>query len=288
MPSGAGMSVRARNGKAAAESAGEELSHAEQVEPFAGDPDFMASLARGLAVIRAFAGRPPGGSSIAEISLRTGIPRSAVRRCLHTLAKLGYVAAEGRRYTLRPKVLSLGAAYASSTTLTMAAQRYLDHVSSTVRESCSLSVLDEGEILYLIRSATSTRIMSVDLRPGSRLPAYCTSMGRVLLAHLPPAELRTYLQRTRLVGHTDRTLTSRDRLVQALEAVRKGGYAVVDQELELGLRSIAVPVHDAAGRVVAAMNVGTQAARVPLREMERRFLRPLQAAAAELGLLLRA
>jgi IclR family transcriptional regulator, pca regulon regulatory protein len=282
-----GARVRARNGKAAAEGAGEEVRHAEQVEPFAGDPDFMASLARGLAVIRAFSGRTAGASTIAELSLRTGIPRSAVRRCLHTLGKLGYVAAEGRRYSLRPKVLSLGAAYASSTTLTTAAQRYLDQVSGAVRESCSLSVLDEGEILYLIRSATSVRIMSVDLRPGSRLPAYCTSMGRVLLAHLPPPELRAYLQRTRLAAHTDRTITTRDRLVQALEAVRKNGYALVDQELELGLRSIAVPVHDAAGAVVAAMNVGTQAARVPMREMERRFLRPLQAAAAELGLLLR-
>lgn len=286
MVSGTGARMRARNGKAA-EAAGEAASHAEQVEPFAGDPDFMASLARGLAVIRAFGGRPAGGSSIAELSLRTGIPRSAVRRCLHTLSKLGYVATEGRRYSLRPRVLSLGAAYASSTTLTTAAQRFLDQVSGAVRESCSLSVLDEGEILYLIRSATSARIMSVDLRPGSRLPAYCTSMGRVLLAHLPPPELRAYLQRTRLVAHTDKTITTRDRLLQALEAVRKNGYAVVDQELELGLRSIAVPVHDAAGQVVAAMNVGTQAARVPLREMERRFLRPLQSAAAELGLLLR-
>jgi IclR family pca regulon transcriptional regulator len=278
-------SVKARNARPA--HAGEETSHAEQVEPFAGDPDFMASLARGLAVIRGFGGRPAGGASIAELSLRTGIPRSAVRRCLHTLSRLGYVAAEGRRYSLRPRVLSLGAAYATSTTLTVAAQRFLDQVSAAVRESCSLSVLDEGEILYLIRSASSTRIMSVDLRPGSRLPAYCTSMGRVLLAHLPPAELRTYLQRTRLVAHTDRTVTTRDRLLQALEAVRRNGHALVDQELELGLRSIAVPVHDAAGRVVAAMNVGTQAARVPLREMERRFLRPLQSAAGELGLLLR-
>jgi IclR family transcriptional regulator, pca regulon regulatory protein len=264
-----------------------EPSHAQAVEPFVGDPDFMASLARGLAVIRAFAGPHQGGATIAELSLRTGIPRSAVRRCLHTLAQLGYVAAEGRRYSLRPKVLSLGAAYASSTTLTGSAQRFLDQVSGAVRESCSLAVLDEGEILYLIRSATAARIMSVDLRPGSRLPAYCTSMGRVLLAHLPAAELRAYLQHTRLAAHTDRTLTSREKLAQALEAARRSGYAVVDQELELGLRSIAVPVRDAAGRVVAAMNVGTQAARVPLREMEKRFLAPLQSAAAELGLLLR-
>ena len=278
--------MRARNSKEGG-GAAEELSHAEEVEPFAGDPDFMASLARGLAVIRAFAGSPPGGATIAELSLKTGIPRSAVRRCLHTLAQLGYVAADGRRHALRPKVLSLGAAYSSSATLSTAAQRFLDQLSEAVRESCSLAALDEGEILYLLRSATSTRIMSVDLRPGSRLPAYCTSMGRVLLAALPPAELRSYLQHTRLVAHTDRTITSRERLTQVLEAVRRDGRAVVDQELELGLRSIAVPVRDAAGRVVAAMNVGTQAARVPLREMERRFLAPLRRAAAELGPILR-
>jgi len=263
-----------------------EGKDAQETESFAGDPDFMASLARGLSVIRAFAAPPHGGGTIAELSLRTGIPRSAVRRCLLTLARLGYVAAEGRRWSLRPKVLSLGAAYASSATLTTAAQRYLDQVSAMVRESCSLSVLDEGEILYLLRSATAARIMSVDLRPGSRLPAYCTSMGRVLLAHLPAAELRAYLQRTRLVAYTERTITNRERLSQALEAVRRSGFALVDQELELGLRSIAVPVHDAGGRVVAAMNVGTQAARVPLREMEKRFLSPLKAASAELGLLL--
>jgi IclR family pca regulon transcriptional regulator len=274
--------MRARNGRAAAG----EAADTGAGEAIAGHPDFMASLARGLSVIRAFAGSPDG-ATIAELSLRTGIPRSAVRRCLVTLAHLGYAAAEGRRHVLRPKVLSLGAAYASSASLTTAAQRYLDQVSSQVRESCSLSVLDEGEILYLVRSATAGRIMSVDLRPGSRLPAYCTSMGRVLLAHLSPAELRAYLQRTRLAAHTDRTITTREKLLEALEAVRRSGFGLVDQELELGLRSIAVPVRDAAGRVLAAMNVGTQAARVPLREMERRFLPALRAAAAELGLLLR-
>jgi IclR family transcriptional regulator, pca regulon regulatory protein len=260
---------------------------AAQPVGFAGDPDFMASLARGLAVIRAFAGQPPGGHTIAELSLRTGIPRSAVRRCLYTLERLGYAAVDGRRFVLGPKVLSLGAAYATSTTLTAAAQRFLDQVSARVHESCSLATLDEGEILYLIRAASGQRIMSVDLRPGSRLPAYCTSLGRVLLAHLAPAELRAYLARTRLVPHTERTVTSRERLLQLLEGIRRVGFAVVDQELELGLRSIAVPVRDGAGRVVAAMNVGTQAARVPLRELERRFLPPLDAAAADVGLVLR-
>ena len=256
----------------------------------AGDPDFRASLARGLAVMRAFgvqAGEG-GGRTISQLSRETGIPRSAVRRCLHTLERLGYVAAEGRAFSLRPKVLSLGAAYAAGRSPSGAAQKLLDQVSAAVKESCSLAVLDEGEILYLLRAATSVRIMSIDLRVGSRLPAYCTSMGRALLAHLPPAELRAVLARTRLVAHTEKTVTTRERLLAALEAVRRSGFALVDQELELGLRSIAVPVRDPAGRVIAALNVGTQAARVPLREMERRQEPALQAAAVELGLVFRA
>jgi IclR family pca regulon transcriptional regulator len=285
--------MKARDARAAAVEDGVE---GERAEAFGGDPDFMASLARGLAVLRAFGGSGGhggfgGGRTVAELSRETGIPRSAVRRCLHTLERLGYVAGPGpqagRQFSLRPKVLSLGAAYASSGAASGAAQRVLDQVSAAVKESCSLAVLDEGEILYLLRSATSARIMSIDLRVGSRLPAYCTSMGRVLLAHLPPAELRALLARTRLVAHTEKTITTRERLLSALDAVRRSGFSVVDQELELGLRSVAVPVREPGGQVIAALNVGTQAARVPLRELERRFLGPLQAAAAEMGLVFR-
>jgi IclR family pca regulon transcriptional regulator len=249
------------------------------------DPDFMTSLERGLAVIRAFS-QQQRDQTIAQISVRTGIPRAAVRRCLHTLERLGYVTSNDRRFSLRPKILSLGHAYLTSTPMSAAAQRFLDQVSAAVRESSSLAVLDEEDILYVVRSTTSTRIMSVDLHPGSRLPAFCTSMGRVLLAHLLPAELKAYLARARLVSHTERTLTSKEKLAQVLATVRRTGYAIVDQELEMGLRSIAVPVKDAAGNVIAAMNVGTQAARVPIREMESRILPPLRAAAADLGMLL--
>lgn len=141
---------------------------------------------------------------------------------------------------------------------------------------------------YVARSTASTRILSIDLHPGSRLPAYCTSMGRVLVGHLPPAEQKAFLARARLVPRTERTISSKEKLAQALAAARRSGYAIVDQEIEEGLRSIAVPVKDAAGNVVAAMNVGTQAARVPIRELEVRILPHLRSAAAELGLLLAA
>jgi IclR family pca regulon transcriptional regulator len=250
-----------------------------------GDPDFMTSLARGLEVIRAFSGEG-GSQTIAQLSRRSGIPRAAVRRCLHTLGKLGYVVARDRQFALGPRILALGHAYLHSTPLAAAAQPYLDRVSTAVGESSSLSVLEDGEIVYLARSTAAKRIMSVHLGPGVRLPASCTSMGRVLLAHLPPAELRAYLAHLRPVAFTDRTITSRERLAQVLEGVRRAGHAVVDQELEIGLRSIAVPVRDQAGRVVAAMNVGAQAARNPLRDFETRVVPHLRAAAAELGSLL--
>lgn len=275
---------RGKNGAARAPSPEDRGSDATRPEVL-GDPDFMTSLARGLAVIRAFS-QHQRDQTIAQISAHTGITRAAVRRCLHTLGKLGYVAAADRRYSLRPKILSLGHAYLTSTPMSAAAQRFLDQVSATVQESSSLAVLDEEDIIYVVRSTASTRIMSIDLHPGSRLPAYCTSMGRVLLAHLPPPELKAFLAHAKLTSRTERTVTSKEKLLQVLGHVRRAGYAIVDQELEIGLRSIAVPVVDSAGNVLAAMNVGTHAARVPIRELESRILPPLRNAAVDLGLLL--
>ena len=257
----------------------------ENGNPYAGDPNFMASLARGLTVIAAFS-QQPQSQTIAQLSQKTGIPRAAVRRCLYTLAKLGFVTGNDRHFSLLPKILTLGHAYLSSTPLVVAAQPFLDQVNAAVHESCSIAILDDDDILYVARSRKTTRIMSIDLKPGSRLPAYCSSMGRVLLAHLPPQELKAYLARSKLKAYTDRTITSKERLVQVLEAVRRNGYAIVDQELEVGLRSIAVPVSDANGTVVSAMNVGAHATRLGVRDMEARVLPQLRAAASELGKLL--
>ena len=248
------------------------------------DPDFMTSFARGLAVIRAFAdSRKP--QTIAQISQRTGIPRAAVRRCLHTLRQLGYVDAELNNFSLRPKILTLGYSYLSATPLTLAAQPCLDGISKTLGESSSLAVLEEDQVLYVARAATA-RVMSVSLSAGSRLPAYCTSLGRVLLAHLPDAERDAYLARTTLLARTERTITDREQLRAVLDGVRRDGYALIDEELELGLRSIAVPVRGASGRVLAALNVGAQASRVAAAHMVEEFLPVLQQGARELAVLL--
>jgi IclR family pca regulon transcriptional regulator len=262
------------------------VTPASEIQSFAGDPNFMASLARGLAVIRAFT-QQRRQLTIAQLSQRTSIPRAAVRRCLYTLSKLGYVASDdGRTYALRPRILALGHAYLSSTPLANAVQPLLDQITSDLHESSSMAVLEGDDILYIARSSTTTRVMSIDLGIGSRLPAYCTSMGRVLLAGLADAELQAYLSRVKLTRLTGRTVATPQELVNVLKAVRRDGYSLVDQELEIGLRSIAVPVTDRESRAVAAINVGTQSSRVSVAEMETRFLSPLRAAAHELGLLL--
>ena len=260
-----------------------ERSIAEEIDALT-DPSFMTSLARGLAVLRAFS-ESRRALTIAQISQKTGIPRAAVRRCLHTLKQLGYAEAEMNNFSLRPKVLTLGYSYLSSTPLAVSSQPYLNNISRALNESCSLAVLDESEVLYIARSATS-RVMSVALTAGSRLPAYCTSLGRVMLAHLEPDELDAYFARTKLRPMTDRTVVSQKRLREILAGVRQQGYAINDEELELGLRSIAVPVRGASGKVLAALNVGAQAARVSTAQMEKEFLPVLQRGAQELSILL--
>lgn len=260
-----------------------ERTIAEEIDALT-DPSFMTSLARGLAVLRAF-GDSRRALTIAQISQKTGIPRAAVRRCLHTLKQLGYADAEMNNFSLRPKVLTLGYSYLSSTPLALSSQPYLDSVSRALKESCSLAVLDENEVLYIARSATS-RVMSVALNAGSRLPAYCTSLGRVMLAQLEPAELDAYFAHVKLRPMTERTVVSQKRLREILAEVRQAGYAINDEELELGLRSIAVPVRGASGRVLAALNVGAQASRVSTAQMEKDFLPVLQRGAQELSILL--
>jgi IclR family pca regulon transcriptional regulator len=246
----------------------------------------MTSLARGLAVIAAFSER--GRTfTIAELSRNVGFPRAAVRRCLHTLERLGYVGSHGPAFFLQPKVLGLGYAYLSSNDLVAAAQPVLDRLCAQVQEASSLAILSGAEIIYVARATMSRRIMSIDISVGTRLPAYASSMGRVLLAHLPPAELDERLARAKLVAYTDRTVTSREKLRQVLNGVRRHGFCIVDQELEIGLRSISVPVRDASGTVAAAINIGTQALSYGVREMEAKLLPPLRAAATEITSTLR-
>src|SRR6202044_3978886 len=186
--------------------------------------------------------------------------------------KLGFAGAdESQRYSLRPKMLSLANTYTASSTLANAAQPILERMSNTYHESLSVATLDGEQIVYIARTSV-TRVMSVDLHIGSRLPAYCTSMGRVLLAHLPSDQLEQYLARVVLTPHTTRTVTTTDKLVMLLRNVRRNGYALVDQEYEVGLRSLAVPVYAPSGRVMATINLSGSAPRMPVYDMQTRFL----------------
>jgi IclR family transcriptional regulator, pca regulon regulatory protein len=257
-----------------------------QLDSFRGDPNFMTSLARGLSVIQAFS-QKKRQLTISQLSGKTGLSRAAVRRCLYTLSKLGFAGTDdGRHFYLGPRILALGYSYIASMPLATAAQPVLERVSHELHESCSISTLDRSEIIYVAR-ANVTRIMSIDLGVGSRLPAFCTSMGRVLLASLTPEDLETYLGQTELKRYTDRTISSPEKLRQVLRLVSRNGYAIVDQELELGLRSLAVPIQNPNGRIVAALNVGTHAQRVSIQELQSKFLPRLRSAAQELSMLLR-
>ncbi len=246
----------------------------------------MMSLARGLLVIQAFTPQM-AQMTISQLSLRTGLSRAAARRCLYTLAKLGFAGTEdGSRYSLRPRMLALSHSYAASNSLALAAQPVLERMSAAHRESFSVATLDGDDIVYIARTSAA-RMMTVDLHIGSRLPAFCTSMGRVLLAHLAPDALEQYLARLVLTPFTTRTINSVEKLRQLLRTVRRTGYALCDQEYEVGLRSLAVPVYATSGRVVATLNLSGSAPRLSILEMQSRFLPHLRNAAAELGVFLR-
>jgi len=264
---------------------GAKVTPAAALDIYTGDPNFMTSLARGLIVIQAFTQQSPQ-MTISQLSIKTGLSRAAVRRCLYTLTKLGFAGAEdGSRYSLRPRMLSLSHTYTTSNTLSSAAQPILERMSAALHESFSVATLDGEDIVYIARTQVN-RVMAVDLHIGSRLPAYCTSMGRILLAYLPAEQLEQYLARVNLVPHTTRTITSVEKLRLALRSVRRNGYAICDQEYEVGLRSIAVPVYSSSGRVVATLNLSGNAPRLSVLEMQNRFLTPLRNAASELSVFL--
>jgi IclR family pca regulon transcriptional regulator len=239
--------------------------------------DFVQSLERGLLVIRAFDAehRELGLSEVARIS---GLTRAAARRFLLTLEKLGYVTLSEGRFSLTPRVLELGYAYLSSLTLPEVAQPHMEALVARVNESSSISVLDGTDVVYVARVPTR-RIMSITLSVGTRLPAFSTSMGRVLLAGLPEAELNARLDGMELRPLSAHTITDPATLRAALERVRRQGWAAVDQELEEGLRSLAVPIHDASGTVIAALNVSVHASRGTMTTLRRDVLPLAQAAA---------
>lgn len=285
---GSSLSVRKQSRPQSAPAGLQEAgpSPLPSLEGAGGDPNFMTSLARGLAVIQAFS-QTKRQQTISQISSKTGFSRAAVRRCLYTLAKLGFAGSDdNRHFHLRPRVLTLGHSYISSMPLAVAAQPVLEHVSHVLHESCSIATLDGPEIVYIAR-ANVTRIMSIDLGVGSRLPAFCTSMGRILLADLPPEKLEELIVKMEFTHYTERTVTNTEKLRQILRLVQRNGYSVIDQELEHGLRSMAVPIRNPTGKVVAALNVGAHAQRVTLQDLVMRFLPPLRAAALELCMFLK-
>lgn len=242
------------------------------------DRDHMAALEKGLAVIECF-DAAHDKLTIAEVARATGLTRAAARRCLLTLTKIGYASFDGKFFTLTPRVLRLGHAWLASAALPQLVQPFLERLSEETHESSSASLLDGHEIVYIARSA-QRRIMSVGLSVGTRLPASCTSMGRVLLAARDPADARARILAGKPRALTPHTVTDPDRLAEILAAVRAQGYCIVDQELELGLISIAMPLMNARGEVVAAFNLSGQVQRSSAAEMAERFLpgmRQLQA-----------
>ena len=241
---------------------------------------FVQSFARGLAVIRAFDAAHPR-MTVSEVAERTGLTRAAARRFLHTLVSVDYVISDGRSFQLTPRVLELGFSYLSGLTLPELAQPHLEALSHELGESTSASVLDGGDIVYVARVPTR-RIMNVAITIGTRFPAHATSMGRVLLAHLPEAELDAYLANLDAEHRTDRTLTDPEMLRTVLAEVRAAGWALVDQELEIGLRSIAAPLHDRHGRVIAAVNVAGSAGTASLERLRQEYLPALLATAARI------
>ncbi|WP_018897890.1 IclR family transcriptional regulator C-terminal domain-containing protein [Rhizobium sp. 2MFCol3.1] len=243
--------------------------------------DIMGGLAKGLKVIEAFTAEHPR-LSISEAADISGYDRATTRRCLLTLAELGYCAYDGKYFTVTPRVLRLGAGCLASMPLPRIVQPWLDQLSEEIGQSTSVSILDDAEIVYVAR-ASQRRVMSIALMPGSRLPAYCTSMGRVLLAALPSERALELLSAEPLAQRTARTQTDVGELQRILQDVKAAGYASIDQEVEIGLRSVAVPLVGARGQTLAALNVGLAATEEPMQTMVSRYLPALLRIKAELS-----
>jgi IclR family pca regulon transcriptional regulator len=240
--------------------------------------EFVRSVERAFSIVRAF-GRESPSLTLSQVAQRTGLTRASARRFLMTLESLGYIGSEDRQFFLRPRILDLGFAYLSSVPVFDIVETHMEAVVQQVQESSSASVLDGTDVIYILRVPTK-RIMSVQIEVGTRLPAYATSMGRVLLSALAPERLENYLREVKMEQLTPTTVTDHRGLRLALAQVREQGWCLLDQELEVGVRSVAVPLHDPAGQVFAAMNISTNATRVPAERLLGEYL-PLLRKAAE-------
>jgi len=245
--------------------------------PVPGD-SYVQSFARGLAVIRSFSAQSPR-QTLSEVAGRAQLTRAGARRILLTLQTLGYVQSDGKLFRLTPRILDLGFAYLSSLPLWNLAEPVMEELVGQIKESCSAAVLDGTDIVYVLRVPTH-KIMSISLGVGSRLPAYCTSMGRMLLSALTPEAMMKVLQTSERTVRTRYTVTDVDELAVKIAQVRQQGWALVDQELEEGLVSMAAPVTDRAGQTIAAINISGQANRTSAKVMQETML-PLLLTAAQ-------
>lgn len=243
----------------------------------------MLSLARGLQVLLAFSERKTP-ASVAEVARRTGLDRAVVRRCIYTLECLDMVRRDRDKFTLDVNVLNLGHAYFSSLELVQRAQPLLDELGETVHTNCALAMLNRGDVVYLVRSQ-SRRLTQRSLGMGSRLPAHCTSLGRVLLAHLEPAELDEYFVHASRAQLTSYTITDEPALRGILAQVREDGYAVVNQEVELDLVGISVPVRIKGFSAQLALSVTISPRFTAPNAMKSRYLSLMQAVADRLSTL---
>lgn len=245
------------------------------------DREYVQGFERGVAVIKTFGAQRPQ-LTVTEVAAQTGLTRAVARRYLLTLERLGYVTANGPYYALTPRVLEIGFAYMSTMTVAEVARPFMAHVVDTLHESCSVGVLDGFDVFYVART-NPQRIMTTNLAIGSRLPAHATAMGHVLLAYLPPPLLENYLANAPLGALTDRTITDKAVLRRELQTVRRQGWAENDGESEKGVRTVAVPIVDRNGEVVAAINLAGHASRVTMRELRRDHLPVLQQAATDIS-----
>ncbi len=246
--------------------------------------NYVQSFARGLEVIRSFSAESPR-QTLTEVAERTGLTRAGARRILLTLQTLGYVRHDGRLFQLSPRILDLGFAYLSSLPFWNLAEPAMEKLVADVKESCSAAVLDGTDIVYVLRVPTQ-KIMSINLGVGSRLPAYCTSMGRMLLAGLPEDELRTRLIQSKPMARTPKTKVSVEDLMDCIAQIRQQGWSQVDQELEEGLISMAAPIRDRNGTILAALNISGQVNRTSASVMQETMLEPLLAAASSVSKML--
>ncbi|WP_249976252.1 IclR family transcriptional regulator domain-containing protein [Vreelandella olivaria] len=251
----------------------EDFLKEETLQP--DDRDFVTALASGLEVIMAFDDANPR-MTLSEVAARTGMNRAKARRFLLTLHALGYVRKQQRYFELAPKVLQLGYSFLSANNYRSVIQQYLEEITAQSGESSSLGILDGDDVIYVARSAAPHRLMAISLSVGTRLPAAHTSMGRILLAQLSEPALNAYLSRISLQRYTDKTVTDKDSLKKCINKVRQQGYAISDEELDSGLRSLAVPAFDANGKLLGAINISTNAARIDMDTLLREYLPLLQ------------